>query len=304
MRRRNNKPTDDSSLELLLDTICNTFGGIVLISILVALLMQTETDAISEQARNEISNTDIVRKSRELENAKQKLKLLQNSVQQNKQPHPELASEDSVIIARKLKQHQQLVNQLKDSNRNSEQVLIQERKQVDQLADTLKDLSKSLAETQNRLSQVNQQLDKEIKSHTEDLNNIPLVSVSNYQPVVFLLKNHTIWAFHTPDGRNIKLNEQECKISQELLGTFVDPIPAAGLLIDSRNTNQDQLEIKFRLFDRTRYSLQIWVTPDSHKEFESVKKTIVKLNMKYNLKLIAQDGRLSLTDKKERNRVQ
>jgi len=175
---------------------------------------------------------------------------------------------------------------------------------VDQLADTLKDLSKSLAETQNRLSQVNQQLDKEIKSHTEDLNNIPLVSVSNYQPVVFLLKNHTIWAFHTPDGRNIKLNEQECKISQELLGTFVDPIPAAGLLIDSRNTNQDQLEIKFRLFDRTRYSLQIWVTPDSHKEFESVKKTIVKLNMKYNLKLIAQDGRLSLTDKKERNRVQ
>jgi len=65
MRRRNNKPTDDSSLELLLDTICNTFGGIVLISILVALLMQTETDAISEQARNEISNTDIVRKSRE-----------------------------------------------------------------------------------------------------------------------------------------------------------------------------------------------------------------------------------------------
>lgn len=58
MRLRRQKPKD--SLDLLLDTMCNTFGGIILIAILVALLAGNRlqlaspvTSAEAEQARAE-----------------------------------------------------------------------------------------------------------------------------------------------------------------------------------------------------------------------------------------------------------
>ena len=40
------KGEDDSSLDLLLDTMCNTFGGIVFITILVALITNNTTKVI------------------------------------------------------------------------------------------------------------------------------------------------------------------------------------------------------------------------------------------------------------------
>ncbi|MEO8166385.1 MAG: hypothetical protein ABI619_13420, partial [Betaproteobacteria bacterium] len=46
MRRRTN--TDDSSLELLLDTICNTFGGILFISMLVVILLNMTSEAVED----------------------------------------------------------------------------------------------------------------------------------------------------------------------------------------------------------------------------------------------------------------
>ncbi|MFM8777733.1 MAG: hypothetical protein ACKOEF_00425, partial [Acidimicrobiaceae bacterium] len=42
--------TDDSSLELLLDTITNTFGGILFIAILLSLLLKTGSRNAREAA--------------------------------------------------------------------------------------------------------------------------------------------------------------------------------------------------------------------------------------------------------------
>ena len=39
-RRRRQRTETNSSLDLLLDTICNTFGGIIFLAILVAVLLQ------------------------------------------------------------------------------------------------------------------------------------------------------------------------------------------------------------------------------------------------------------------------
>lgn len=47
MARRRRRRASDDSLELLLDTICNTFGGIVFIAMLVAILVR-ETGAARE----------------------------------------------------------------------------------------------------------------------------------------------------------------------------------------------------------------------------------------------------------------
>ena len=40
---RHKADLDESSLELLLDTICNTFGGVLFISILVVIMVNLST---------------------------------------------------------------------------------------------------------------------------------------------------------------------------------------------------------------------------------------------------------------------
>ena len=43
---RRKQQNDNGSLELLLDTICNTFGGILFISLLVVILLNTTSEKI------------------------------------------------------------------------------------------------------------------------------------------------------------------------------------------------------------------------------------------------------------------
>lgn len=50
MSRRRGRPAD-SSLELLLDTITNTFGGILFLAILVSLLLQSTGAHESQESR-------------------------------------------------------------------------------------------------------------------------------------------------------------------------------------------------------------------------------------------------------------
>jgi hypothetical protein len=64
MRRRGGP--DSSSLEMLLDTICNTFGGVLFLAMLVSIMLaqtrkRTEAEAREEEPRPAVSAADLVR---------------------------------------------------------------------------------------------------------------------------------------------------------------------------------------------------------------------------------------------------
>jgi len=65
MRRRRGG-SDASSLEMLLDTICNTFGGVLFLAMLVSIMLaqtrrKTEADAAPDEPRPAVSAADLVR---------------------------------------------------------------------------------------------------------------------------------------------------------------------------------------------------------------------------------------------------
>src|SRR5215218_10279424 len=70
-RRRRHQP---DSLELLLDTMCNTFGGIIMIALLIALLSR---DASSENATDHIQRLleSIERQTTEAQQLQQQLQI-------------------------------------------------------------------------------------------------------------------------------------------------------------------------------------------------------------------------------------
>lgn len=65
MRRRRGG-SDSGSLEMLLDTICNTFGGVLFLAMLVSIMLaqtrrKTEADEVTDEPRPAVSTADLVR---------------------------------------------------------------------------------------------------------------------------------------------------------------------------------------------------------------------------------------------------
>ena len=83
MRRRSRPPKD--SLDLLLDTMCNAFGGIVLIAILVAILIEKPGDESSKSPASGKESLEKLRKLRELQELEEDLQDLQTRWEENRE---------------------------------------------------------------------------------------------------------------------------------------------------------------------------------------------------------------------------
>jgi hypothetical protein len=82
-RRRH---TYDSSLELLLDTICNTFGGILFLAILVSMLLRTTKDRDEAELQaagpsRAMSRAELIRVEAGLRDASERVEQLKKSIE-------------------------------------------------------------------------------------------------------------------------------------------------------------------------------------------------------------------------------
>lgn len=89
----------DSSLELLLDTICNTFGGILFLAILVSLLLRTTRDRAEAefQAAGPVpamSKADLIRAESDLKEAADRLEQLKKTIALAGEVNDSLATPD------------------------------------------------------------------------------------------------------------------------------------------------------------------------------------------------------------------
>jgi len=83
MRRKVRQSSD--SLDLLLDTMCNAFGGIVLIAILVALLIEKPGQEASDSSVSSKEALERSRKARKLKRLESELQQLQSHYDQNRE---------------------------------------------------------------------------------------------------------------------------------------------------------------------------------------------------------------------------
>jgi hypothetical protein len=93
---------DDSSLELLLDTICNTFGGVLFLAMLISLLLTQNRKGMDAQPADPspaVSTADLVRLETRAEDAARELQALETQVRQARQVagHLEVPDAESLI---------------------------------------------------------------------------------------------------------------------------------------------------------------------------------------------------------------
>jgi len=99
MRRRLTLAGNES-LELLLDTICNTFGGIIFISLLVVILLNASSDVVSSTPPTRQSQAELIKTDIQRERLTRDLRELKNALVQQQKIVSSIVSEEVLQAAR------------------------------------------------------------------------------------------------------------------------------------------------------------------------------------------------------------
>jgi len=300
MTRRPHISPDDS-LELLLDTICNTFATVIFISMLASLLAQNsapEAMDVNQVAAAAMAVSELEVTAEQLAGRRT---ALQKELAQQSELLGRFASSEALRLATDvqnlLQEHTQM---LADSTATAESLVQTEQQQLEQ--------EQSLARLREELRQ--QELDhaaaasqlRELETREGRDVVIPRVHETDKFPLTYALDNGRLYSVHTFSGPgadliDVTINRTECLVVEQNGRTEITMKPAAGLAIRNNADAREQAKQRFRSIGGS-FVVRLFVARDSFSEFHAVKEALRELQIEYSLQITTgEDVELFLSDK-------
>ena len=299
MNKRSTQSSTDS-LELLLDTICNTFGAVLFISMLVAVLVSRSAQKPITPEPVHQTAADIADIQAELLQSKERLRILSGKLRQQKQVTSRFASEESMSLAGKIKQQTQ--DRVALMQQKSEAV-----KTITDTRGTAAVLQDELVRQQSSLDShaaTNRQLKAELVTQVQQSGRtarIPQVRRTSKSAIVYAIDNDRLHQVVTTAGT---INTNDCQQSNELGGIVIRPRSGGGIALSSNSPDES---IKQHFHDATpnQQFIQLFVSRDSFRSFLHVKDAMVELGLEYEV-IITEDNdvRLMLGNSQRESYVQ
>lgn len=282
------------SLELLLDTICNTFGGVLFIAILVVLLLQqTGRGPSSEMPESPpTSAVDLQQMTIRMESLTEEL----SRQHQNRDSQDILVQSLAPEAVRQLLAERRTVTDRQDSLQSAvDQQLIE----ITALATRVETLAEENAQVRPRLEKaktnqrvVADELQEERASRQEVAHLPTLRSVHTDLEVGFTIRYGRLYLWHEYEGGQFRLglNTKDYVILAEESGDLiVHPNPLRGIPLDDSEASREAVRNVLRQFDAKTCHLAIIARPDSHGVFRYVRDRAVELGFDYRLMPVASD---------------
>lgn len=288
MSRRRSSGDGVSSLEMLLDTMCNTFGSLIFMAVLLAIINQRVSQTVQSRAQQGVSQT-----AAESQTAKvTELQTTIDGLQQTLQQLGELEDRAAEIKPQDLTE---TIARRRSSLTQSEQRL----KQVeDQLAKTrlaTETLQQQVAATKGKIAQA-----RDNPGNTEQRTfSVPsLHEVDRELKLTCALKGGKFYAIHDPQ-RSWNYTYVDVADSD---GVFTVRLKdAAGIPV--RPEGLAKALAQALALDPAQTLVKLHVAPDSFHEFQLVKRVIVDGGFEYNW-VPWTEGALTYKSGKERGVAQ
>ena len=295
MRRRPAPQSD--SLEMLLDTMCNTFGGIILIALLIALLTNesrvTESEARRltentamldrriEQARRELSQararqaeldrrvTDPTQVNLlQLIDQRERLRRAQSAMEEAlKAGDQELRAGDANAQTRMLEKFRQLEVEM----RQADEEVLDLRSRGENLQGQITELRRGLQTESNRLAQVRARQTQRLR--------LPREHSTGRAHFYAILRYGKLYPLYTyQNGEPVK-NVQTLRWQLDNEGASrLEPVPETGI---RPLTEPAAVEAFFRQLPAAQVYVVFEVYADSFAEFAAVKEAAVRHGLEY-----------------------
>jgi hypothetical protein len=302
MKRKSGSSGD--SLDLLLDTICNTFGGIVFISMLVVILVNAASQDVSSSLPARGDHQRLVESRRQLSDMTIKLDSLRRAVRQTEELRDRFTDADSQVDIDELQVLQSTTDVLHETRDGNLQQLAETQESINETTSETERLRVAMRNARQELAATQRQLESEValRSRTSKL---PRQRTTTRQQAAFFLKAGRLVAFANIDSRGDLIpNDTEVRVQEDDGKTFAVPVAGAGLMVKPDGSNIDEVASRLGLFDESEYFIAIAVWDDSFDHFQIVKDAAVRGNYEYQLIPMTHDKQIYIGEAAERATVQ
>ncbi|MCA9014470.1 MAG: hypothetical protein KDA77_03980 [Planctomycetaceae bacterium] len=287
MARRTSTEARESSLELLLDTICNTFGGVLFISILVIVLVNMSSRQIvhTPQKSRAQQDLELLQLQQDLEQARAQLETLNETASRMEAIKAQFTNQKSIDLAQKLHESQLEISQTVITNTRGGEETAELQQKINQINEQLEQQTQELRNRRKELENISVKLKGVVTKNSRE-SRLPTAQKQAGEPdAYFIIKQGVLCDLDNP---------AESRQSTEGGIRFVDPVLSAGLKISE--TQSDTSPISAKLAARGipgRHLIRVWVSPDSHTQWNLVREALVKRGNQYELILLPEKERLS-----------
>ena len=277
MRRR---ATQGDSLELFLDTICNTFGGIIFIAILVAILSQTKG-----MVKNDTSDSEQTLTPSEVRDLKQRLAEAISKIESVEAAMSTISAEEVSPEALKYLAIRQEQIDLQKKIEVLEGDLPDLQTMIDEINQSNASLAKELQQVPKDLvalkDQVQQQLAEisDVLQEKQTLLKLPRETTTSRSSSLVLLKDGTVyWAGQLNTITDEFDGPGHVTIQKGLLGMKVQPVRGRGV-----GGNSSELKRLVNQTDALGNIVTLATWPDSHGVFQELKPILIDAGVKYQI---------------------
>lgn len=287
MRRRSAPP---DSLELLLDTICNTFGGVLFLAILIAVLIRTSSkiqDRPDEEAppATPVSAEEWYKAEANLQKALSEREALEKAIERQTALLGEIAGPEFQEALGKQKIRDEARRKLLEQHREALGELAELQEKLEGLDAELAGLDRSLADLPRHIEDAKKELEKQIAARTQ-ASRMSRTRTTSKREVSGILRYGRFYLWHHYDehGNRLGVNTDDMLILEENADEYlVEPKPFGGAVVADNPAATAALSRILARFDRDKRYLGVVVYPDSFKQFGYLKKLFIERGFEYRL---------------------
>ena len=302
MKRKSGSSGD--SLDLLLDTICNTFGGILFISMLVVILVNAASQDVSSSLPTQVDHQRLVESRRQLSDMTIKLDSLRRAVRQTEQLRDRFTDAEGQAVIDDLQVLQDTTELLHETRDASLGELAETQELINETARETARLRVAMRNAQQDLAATQRQLESEVALRSRT-SKVPRQKTTTRQQAPFFLKAGRLCSYANVDSRgNLSRNETEVRLLEEGGKTFAVPVGGAGLMVKPDGSNVDEVTRRLEPFDESKYFIAIVVWDDSFEQFQIIKDAAVRGNYEYQLIPMSRDEKIYIGEAVDQPTVQ
>lgn len=277
-----------SSLELLLDTICNMFGGILFISLLVVILLNLSGENVAISPPNDVAQAKLVEKrdgltrlQKQLDDLEVAISLLEDYSAEN------LDTDAEALLATMALEESRYQQSIADRNSRMGAVA-NSQAEINQIIRGLQEMQDKIDNAETMIALLQTELQEEIEARR--LTEMPApVETTNAEVPLFLRSGYLhCGARAAPDG-SLSLNSDDIIEEQDGRNVSYAPKPGAGIQVNPDDTSNQTIEALIRSFDSRKHFFMVVVWPDSFRHFGPVQALMARHSFMFRLIPVPRD---------------
>lgn len=275
---RRRRDDSEESLDLLLDTITNAFGGIVFMAILLAVLVQNDTSQPT-QAQSSSARLQAIESQRTYQRLVSDLRSARDSTEHLEQRLADVPN-DLFVQLETLRELKQEIETLGAAQREVQELEQQLETQATEVVSSSEDLSQQAADLQGDIEELEQRLSQEREKRTT-MADLPQLRRTTKLPVSILLRRgRFVEVWESPGNINPSLEQTDLAIP-DLTHEGIDY--RVGLRSGFAAEDIAAIERLCQRIDGSNYYVAFAIWEDSFAEFRAIQKLLVEHQVEYQL---------------------